>query len=203
MNHETRARGCTSTSLRLNSPRYAWRCSHGPIGRPTGLATIESFRLVSHGCGVPASLRDQSYHAARLRNVYNKSLRCSGCQRNYLRVSAVQPSKHYGRQPVERFSKELSQWSSSQVRAPGRQQARHCFSTAESQCVSTLLYHIDLLTRPSRRRNRPSLRLSLQRCQRGNHLLQRRRGRPLPHAPRQPQPRPRSLRIEYHMHARI
>jgi hypothetical protein len=24
-----------------------------------GLATIESFRLVSHGCGVPASLRDE------------------------------------------------------------------------------------------------------------------------------------------------
>jgi hypothetical protein len=30
-----------------------------------GLATIESFRLVSHGCGVPASLRDEVRAAQR------------------------------------------------------------------------------------------------------------------------------------------
>jgi hypothetical protein len=31
-----------------------------------GLATIESFRLVSHGCGVPASLRDEVRAAMQL-----------------------------------------------------------------------------------------------------------------------------------------
>lgn len=203
-----RARACDSILLYIHAHET---CSQRSIGW-SDLAALESCRFVSHGCGVPAlptiqPWRLKSYDAAQLQLRTVKLLRCADYHFNFLGVFVLWPSKHHGRQPSKQFYRELSQWSSSQICAPGRQQARHCFITAEGQYVqrplSLYANHTDCLTCPSRQRNRPRLRLPLQRRQWRKHILQGRRSRPVPHAPRQPQPRPRSLPIEYHIHARV